>query len=101
MAKYGFLDGVDQATFVESFMKKGVQNVFASYWQLDDDAAKTIMSNFWKILKEQKDKPDLIAAYAKAQREYLDTYKKQMIKNNIFVDDLQPYYWAAGAMFGK
>lgn len=100
LAKYGFLDGVDQVTFVESFMKKGVPNIYASYWQLDDMAAKAIMSQFWKIVAHQKDNVDLVKAYSEAQKNYLAEAKKKM-REKKEVEDMHPYYWAAGAMFGK
>lgn len=100
LSKWGFLDGVDQVTFVESFMKKGIENVFASYWQLDDTAAEDIMGRFWKELQNQKDNPDLIKAYSLAQKKYLEAAKAKMRKEKD-LDDMHPYYWAAGGMFGK
>lgn len=101
LEKWGFTDGVDQVSFVESFMKKGVENVYASYWQLDDEAAKNIMSKFWNILQAQKDHPDLVNAYSKAQKAYLEEAKEKMRKEKKLNNDMHPYYWAAGAMFGK
>lgn len=101
LRKAGLLPGVDQATFVESFMRRGVQNVFATYWQLEDDPAGAIMSNFWSNIADQGDKPDLVTAYAEAQRKYL-AEKKQATRNSGSLDkNLQPYMWGAGGIFGK
>lgn len=101
LRKQGLLPGVDQATFVESFMRRGVQNVYASYWQLDDEAAKEIMSNFWPNIVSQGDKPDLVAAYSDAQRKYLAKAKKVSRDTGSFNENLHPYYWGAGGIFGK
>lgn len=97
----GLVPGIDQATFVESFMRKGVENIYASFWQLDDEAAKSIMNEFWKILADQGEAPDLVKAYAQSQRAHLATYKDKMAKTGAFAEDLHPYYWGAGAIFGK
>lgn len=101
LRKAGLLPGVDQATFVESFMRRGVQNVFATYWQLEDDPAGAIMSNFWSNIAAQGDKPDLVTAYTEAQRKYV-TEKKQATRDTGSLDkNLQPYMWGAGGIFGK
>lgn len=101
LRKQGLLPGVDQATFVESFMRRGVQNVLATYWQLDDIAAKEIMEHFWPTIVAQGDKPDMVAAYTDAQRKYLTNAKKA--SRNIGSPDerLQPFKWGAGGIFGK
>lgn len=100
LRKQGLLPGVDQATFVESFMRRGVQNVMATYWQLEDKPAGEIMSNFWSNIAAQGDKPDLVTAYAEAQRKYL-AEKKQASHDSEFYLNLQPYMWGAGGIFGK
>ncbi len=101
LRKAGLLPGVDQATFVESFMRRGVQNVFATYWQLEDDPSGAIMSNFWSNIAAQGDKPDLVTAYTEAQRKYV-TEKKQATRDTGSLDkNLQPYMWGAGGIFGK
>lgn len=97
----GLIPGVDQATFVESFMRKGVENIYASFWQLDDEAAKSIMDEFWQKIAEQGEAVDLPEAYAKAQRAHLAKYKSRTKNEGRFVEDLHPYYWGAGTIFGK
>lgn len=101
LRKLGLLPGVDQATFVESFMRRGVQNVFATYWQLEDKPAGEIMSNFWGNVVAQGDNPDLVAAYSDAQRKYLEAKKKTSRDSGTPDKQLQPYMWGAGGIFGK
>lgn len=104
----GLLPGVDQASFVEAFMRKGVQDVFASFWPLDDTVAPIIMSSFLNKLVEQGEHPDPVAALSFGQKKFIERAKngdfesesknpeKIVIKNAI-----DPFGWAVGAIFGK
>lgn len=111
----GMRPDVDQATFVESFMRRGVRNVYASYWPVADAAGGIIMKSFWQNLKADDGKnADVVTAYTNAQRAYLADAREYMInqkiedkdKNEAFSkllkegDPREPFNWAAGAMFG-
>lgn len=98
LTRLGMVPGVDQVSFVESFMKKGVQDVYASYWPVDDDAASIIMPKFMQTLVEQGEDADPISALNIAQKYYIEEARK----NNVNINGaIHPYYWAVGAMFGK
>ena len=95
----GWIPGVDQVSFVETFMKKGVNDVYGNLWFADDEASSVLMSKFVEYLVAQKDKPDAVAALNDAQRFYIKGAKNKEIKFNNY--PLHPYYWALAAMFGK
>lgn len=102
MENAGLKPGVDQATFVESFMRRGVPNVYASFWQLDDEAGSAIMEGFWEKLNDPNGAPDPVAALSNAQKDYIAKAKNGQITRQKAVDNpLQPYFWAPGGMFGK
>lgn len=108
LSALGMRPDLDQATFVESFMRHGVNNVYASYWQLDDEAGGIIMSKFWEEIGKRADNPDMVAALAEAQRDYLRKTDNNEItrmddakgRKKVPANPAQPYYWAPGGMFG-
>lgn len=102
LTKLGFLPGVDQVSFVDTFMRKGVQNVYGNLWFVDDEASSEIMSRFLKILSEQGDAPDAVKAYNQAQRSIVTEAKAGKGVGHYNAQEiLQPFLWAPGALFGK
>lgn len=97
----GFLPGVDQVSFVETFMRKGIQNVYGTLWFADDKISSILMTKFLKKLVEQGDKPDAVAAYSHAQRSIVIAGKKQEHVADGYNYPQHPYLWAVGAIFGK
>lgn len=100
MSDLGMIPGIDQVSFVESFMKKGVQDVYASYWPVYDDAAKIILPVFMQTLVEQRENPDPVTALNVAQKDYIQRARKKEFEKEID-GAIHPFYWAVGAMFGK
>ena len=97
----GWIPGIDQVSFVESFMRRGVYNVYATFWQADDGMSSHLMSRFTSLLVEQGDAPDAAAAYSQAQREVIAAGKKGESPLRGYSVPQHPYYWAVGGIFGK
>lgn len=100
MSDLGMIPGVDQVSFVESFMKKGVQDVYASYWPVEDKSASIILPVFMQTLVEQRENPDPVTALNVAQKNYIQRARKKEFEDKLDIA-IHPYYWAVGAMFGK
>lgn len=109
IANSGINPDSDQTTFVETFLSRGgIEDVYASYWPVDDAPASIIMDKFIKDLTNMKDNPDPIKAYSEAQRNFLQRAKndefsaedKNPEKKSIR-EAVHPVYWAVGAIFGK
>jgi CHAT domain-containing protein len=98
----GWIPGQDQVSFVDIFMRRGVNNVFGTLWQADDAASSFLMPHFMIELvnqSKQKKNEDAVAAYTVAQRDYIESCLKG--NNNLSKNDLIPARWAPGAIFGK
>ncbi|MDR2054412.1 MAG: CHAT domain-containing protein [Desulfovibrio sp.] len=105
LRKIGWIPGVDQVSFVDAFMRKGVNNVYGTLWFANDEASDFLMTSFIKNFIAQGDNQDFVAAFADAQRAWIFECKRG---NHIFKSEelatalpLHPYYWAVGAIFGK
>ena len=101
IADAGWIPGVDQVSFVETFMRKGITNVYGTLWFADDAASSTLMSKFIQNLVLQSDNPDAVAAFSSAQRELVT---KAKAGEKVIPDTEMPYhpfFWAVGAIFGK
>ncbi len=100
----GYLPGVDQVSFIDTFMRKGVQNVYGTLWFVDDNASAEIMSRFMANLVKQQ-QPDAVAAYNAAQRSILADARADRPASAHFKQNpremLHPFLWAPGALFGK
>lgn len=100
LRKLGFIPGVDQISFVDTFMRKGISNVYGTLWFVDDSMSSEIMTRFISILVEQGEDTDAVAAYSEAQRSIVrDAKLHKDIKG--FPYPQHPFLWAAGAIFGK
>jgi len=108
----GWLPGVDQVSFVEPFIRRGVTNVYGTLWFAEDAASFYIGSNLIKNLSSQPtDKLDIVSAYSQVLRQYISESKTGRIplndspynaapplKHN---QSLHPFFWAVGAIFGR
>ena len=97
----GLLPGIDQVSFVDTFMRKGVQNVYGTLWFADDTISSILMTKFLHNLVEQGDNPDAVSAYSHAQRSIVISGKKGEHIADGYNYPQHPYLWAVGAMFGK
>ena len=99
--RMGFVPGVDQVSFIDTFMRKGVQNVYGTLWFVDDFMSAEIMSRFMQELVKQE-QSDAVRAYNLAQRSIITEAKEQkQVAGYSPRETLQPFLWAPGAMFGK
>jgi len=81
--------GLEFATIARAFVNQSVPTVIASYWKVDDDATKALMTYFYEYLV---DKP----------HQYLDALnyaKIEMIRDSRWVN--KPEAWAGFTLFGK
>lgn len=103
LRKLGLIPGVDQVSLVESFMRKGINNVYGTLWFVDDGMSAELLSRFTANLVQQGEKPDLISAFNAAQRSIIQDAKqhKEVVNSQAYPLPQHPYYWAAGAIFGK
>ena len=100
LRKLGLIPGVDQVSFVDTFMRKGISNVYGTLWFVDDAMSSEIMTRFINILVAQGDNIDAVGAYCQAQRSVLaDAKSHKNVKNYPYPQ--HPFLWAAGAIFGK
>ena len=102
----GWVPGQDQVSFVDTFMRRGINNVYGTLWFADDESSAYLMSRTIKTLAGNGENSDLVFAFSEAQRAYINECKngsKQPIKHKDYVNTVQlhPYYWAVGAVFGK
>ena len=97
----GLLPGVDQISFVDTFMSRGIHNVFGTLWFADDKITSELMSRFITNLVEQGNSPDAVGAFSSAQREIVTMGKRgeQVVEG--YSMPQHPYLWAVGAIFGK
>src|SRR5574344_1328201 len=96
----GWVPGVDQIGFVDTFMRRGIRNVYGTMWFADDAASSYLMSNFSTNLAAQTDKKDAVKAFNDAQRSYISACKSGNKPIDVYTP-IHPYYWSVGAMFGK
>lgn len=95
----GWVPGVDQIGFVDLFMRRGVSNVYGTLWFADDASSSKLMADFASNLVAQGDHPDAVAAFTKAQRDFVKEGKEG--KGPAAPFSHHPFFWAVGAMFGK
>lgn len=96
----GWIPGIDQVSFVETFMRKGVLNVFGTLWFADDEMSSIIMTKFMYNLIEQGENTDAVSAFSSAQRSIVVDAKNNK-KIGSFSIPHHPFLWAVGAVFGK
>ena len=103
LRKLGLIPGVDQVSLVESFMRKGINNVYGTLWFVDDGMSAELLSRFTTNLVQQGENPDLISAFNAAQRSIVQDAKqhKEVVDSNLYPLPQHPFLWAAGAIFGK
>jgi tetratricopeptide (TPR) repeat protein len=101
MRKAGWTPGIDQASFVDSFMRRGVSNVYGTLWFADDDASAYLMTEFFKNMQAKPE--NAVSSFQKAQLTYINAAKsgKAVLPDGHTKYPLHPYYWAVGTMFGK
>jgi len=78
---------IDLINFTRAFLERGVKNVIATKWLLEDESAYLIMRYFFKYLKQEKEYPRFDEILTTAQRKYLKDAKTKGFKTH-------PYYWA-------
>ena len=101
IADAGWVPGVDQVSFVETFMRKGITNVYGTFWFADDASSAVLMSNFIQNLVAHGEHPDAVVAFSAAQRAFVTQAKAG---EKVIPDTAMPYhpcFWAVGAIFGK
>lgn len=106
MAKNGWIPGVDQVSFVDTFMKRGVKNTYGTLWFASDEASSYLTSNMMTKMFDKVKPADPVAALNQTQREYLvasrgENKAKLLDAEGNYPVPIHPYFWAVGAMFGK
>lgn len=102
LRKAGWLPGVDQVSFVDVFMRRGINNVYGTLWFASDESSAYLVSNFMSNLHKQGDNQDAVLAYTETLRAYIkDSNEGKKPLGNKFPYPLHPYFWAVGAIFGK
>ena len=102
MEKLGLLPGVDQVSFVDTFMRKGVDNVYGTLWFVDDAMSSELLTRFMTNLKDTEHYPDAVAAFNQAQRSIvLESEAGKTVVADYYLIPAHPFFWAPGAMFGK
>lgn len=99
LRKAGWVPGVDQVSFVDAFMRRGLANVYGTLWFADDAASAYLMSHFMEKLRDK----DAVAAFSATQREYIAACKAgdSPLGHDYTATPLHPYYWAVGSIFGR
>ncbi|WP_298068920.1 CHAT domain-containing protein [uncultured Mailhella sp.] len=97
LRKVGWVPGVDQVSFVDTFMKRGVGYTYGSLWFADDAANAWIMPRFMEKLKQGQG----MVAYSDVIREYIKRTKEgdAVLGDGYTSIPQHPYYWAVGAVF--
>lgn len=101
IAEAGWVPGVDQVSFVETFMRKGISNIYGTLWFADDTISAKLMSDFVDNLVSQGDNPDAVAAFNAAQRTLVSDGKAGRPVAQGYDFPHHPFLWAVGAVFGK
>ena len=70
-------------------------------WFADDKASAHLLSYFMKELVSQGQEQDAVAAFSKAQRNFITDCKEGKNPLGYPSPPLHPYFWAVGALFGK
>jgi CHAT domain-containing protein len=76
--------GDDVVGFTRGFLYAGARSLISSLWQVDDEATRDLMVNFYTNLSEMSKDESLRQAQLKAKRQYP-----------------HPYYWAAFLLTGS
>lgn len=112
----GLVPGVDQVSFVDTFMRRGVKNVYGTFWFVDDAMSSELMTRFMINLQDKEKNLDAVGAFNAAQRELIalgkhsDKYiyedynkdpKNKETQRDGYFHPQHPFFWAAGAIFGK
>ncbi len=96
----GWVPGVDQVSFVDVFMRRGVNNVYGTLWFADDKASQYLMSNFMKYVQKAGDNVNVVHEYSQVLRDFIKDCKES--KKPLSYDmPIHPYFWAVGSFFGK
>ena len=102
LRKIGWVPGLDQISFVDAFMRRGVNNVYGTLWFASDEASQYLMSNFMNNMMAQGDRQDAVVAFSDAQRKYIEECKAGKTPlGSAYPVPLNPFFWGVGAMFGK
>lgn len=98
LRRAGWVPGVDQVSFVDTFMKRGVDYTFGTLWFADDRATGYILSEFAENMKTES----VVSAYSSTIRRYLkdSAEGRNPLGNNYTTTPQHPYFWAVGAIFG-
>lgn len=99
MIKLGWTPGVDQISFVDTFMRKGSKYSFGTLWFADDYSTSYILKSLMKNIKNST----APTAYNETIREYLKLSKqgKLDLGDGYPTIPQHPYFWACGALFGN
>jgi CHAT domain-containing protein len=93
MVDAGWTPGVDQASLVDTFMRRNFRNVYGTLWFAEDTTSSFIMRRFMNNL------PQMPAA--EALREAQLNYFKNFPRADGFEYALHPFFWACGNIFGQ
>ncbi len=75
-----------------AFKKAGVQTLLMSLWEVDDEATRIMMSEFYKALMQGAGKRDALEQAQNCVKQHT------FIRNGKEVSGNDPYYWAAFVM---
>lgn len=94
----GWVPGIDQVSFVDTFMRRGVKYTYGTIWFADDNANSYILPKFINGLKNES----IPLAYNSAIRNYIEEVKNgnPLLGKDYTEIPQHPYYWAVGAIFG-
>ncbi len=100
LRKAGWIPGVDQVSFVDVFMRRGVSNVYGTLWFVDDQASSYILSHFMQNMQKAGSNGNVVHEYSRTLRDYIALCKANNKPINAPMP-IHPYFWAAGSFFGK
>ncbi len=100
LRKQGWIPGADQVSLVDLFMRRGVQNVYGTFWFADDEASSDLMSDFSSNFFDPSNHMDAVSAFNAAQRKIVSAAKNDGKKYGSY-SAMHPFFWAVGGMFGK
>lgn len=99
MVKLGWTPGVDQISFVDTFMRKGIKYSYGTLWFADDAASSYLLKSLGSRLVGST----VSSAYTECIREYLKLAKQgePVLGEGYTTVAQHPYFWACGAIFGN
>lgn len=98
LTKIGWVPGVDQISFVDTFMRHNINYTYGTLWFADDYSTSYILKSFVSRLPNKS----VPTAYTETIRTYLKKAKEGTLDLGDGYPTIpqHPYFWACGAIFG-